>query len=60
MASVAAWPPQERELTSRERIEAEGFSFVAPEASSSLDEFGEVWSRNGNGADHASEDARLR
>ncbi len=60
VASVAAWPPQERELTSRERIEAEGFSFVAPEASSSLDEFGEVWSRNGNGADHASEDARLR
>ena len=60
VAVAAAWPPQDRELMSRERIEAEGFAFVAPEISSPLDELGDAWSRNGNGADHAGEDVRPR
>jgi hypothetical protein len=51
------WPPQASELVSREHIEAEGFSFVAPDMSAPLGELGEAWSRNG--ADHATEDLRL-
>ena len=54
----AGWPPQETELMSRERIEAEGFSFVAPDVGTPMEELGDVWSRNGK--DHAGEDMRLR
>jgi amidohydrolase len=48
---------------SRDRIEAEGFSFVAPDLGAHDEPFTDAWSRNGNGHGtdaHAGEDLRLR
>jgi hypothetical protein len=51
------------DAVSRDRIEAEGFSFVAPDLGAHDEPFTDAWSRNGNGHGtdaHAGEDLRLR
>ncbi len=51
------WATGTTETVSRERIEAEGFSFVAPDVTTE-EAAADAWSRNG--FDHASEDLRTR
>jgi amidohydrolase len=57
-AAATPWPQVPAEQVSRDRIEAEGFAFVAPEVTLAEDDPASAWSRNG--ADAAGTDARIR